>query len=239
MKEVTFSTSDHLKIHATLVMPEQASEPLPGVITFHGMTSSETGYVPLLEELAKRGIAGLAVSMRGHGKSEGDFNVATVTEAIGDAVAAYDFLISQSGVDASRIGLVGSSVGAILAALTTSQKPIRSIVFRAPAAYTEQMMRLSMADTMVNEGRQFHEITDLKDTPAGIAVSRFGGSLLVAASENDATIPLKISKGYLDIADNASKKELIIIEEATHTLTNPLWKEAFIRATVDWLANTL
>jgi len=138
------------------VLPEGSNKPIPAVMTFHGMTSSETGYIPLASALSARGIAGLTVNMRGHGNSEGDFKTATVSEAVNDALAAYDFLTSQPGIDRNRIGVVGSSVGAILAALATERRSIASLVLRAPAAYTEQMMKISMAETMINEDRQFH-----------------------------------------------------------------------------------
>ncbi len=65
------------------------------------MTSSETSYLPLAKRLADSGIAGLAISMRGHGESEGDFNQATVAEAVSDALAAYDFSASRADIDAS------------------------------------------------------------------------------------------------------------------------------------------
>jgi len=118
--------------------------------------------------------------------------------------------------------MVGSSVGAILAAMASEQRPVRSLVFRAPAAYTPEMMQLSMAGTMTNEGRQFHEIKKLEDTPAGQAIKMFRGNLFVVASEKDVIIPPAITSGYLDIAKNSNKRELLTIERATHTLTTPV-----------------
>lgn len=238
MQEVSF-LSDNLNIHAILVMPDNTTELIPGVIIFHGMTSSETGYIPLATKLTKHGVAVLAVTMRGHGKSDGDFHKSTVAEAISDALAAYDFIITQPGIDAKRIGMIGSSVGAILAGFATEQRPVRSVIFRAPAAYTKDMMQLSMAETMVNEGKQFHEIIDLASTPAGNAISKFTGSILVVASEDDVIIPLNISKSYVDIASHADKKELFIIDGATHTLTQPEWKETFNQKVVNWFKETL
>ena len=90
MQKVSFKSGD-VTIRGTLAVPNEGNKPFPGVIIFHGMTSSEAGYIPLIETLARNGIAGLAINMRGHGDSEGDFNKATVAEAINDAVAAYDF----------------------------------------------------------------------------------------------------------------------------------------------------
>jgi len=238
MQKVTFQ-SNGLSIHGTLVKPSSHEKPYPGIIIFHGMTSSEKGYIPLAEGLADQEIAGLAISMRGHGESDGDFNKATVAEAINDGIAAYDFLVSQPGIDANRIGLVGSSVGAILAAITSSQRTVQSIVFRAPAAYTTQMMQLSMAGTMLNESNQFHEITDLASTPAGKAITNFSGSLLVIASENDTMIPSKITKGYFYISRRLKQKEYFVIKNAPHQLKDQKQKQILFDKTVEWFKQTL
>lgn len=237
MSQVVFK-SDDLNIHGTLIMPSSPG-PVPGVIIFHGMTSSEKGYVPLAAELAEHGIAGLAICMRGHGESEGDFNKSTVEEAVNDALAAYDFLSKQAGIDVTRIGMVGSSVGAILAAMASKKRAVRSIIFRAPAAYTLDMMQLSMAGTMTNEAEQFHEIHNLSETPAGQAIEKFKGSFLVAASEKDTIIPSNVTQGYVDIAKNASQKGLLVIKGATHTLTEPVWKKTFFDSAVSWFESTL
>lgn len=231
--------SNGLTMHGTLAIPEFGNKLVPGVIIFHGMTSSEQGYIPLAIRLAEAGVAGLAISMRGHGQSEGDFNKEIVAEATQDAVSAYDFLVKQPGIDADRVGMVGSSVGAILAGMATTERDVKSLVFRAPAAYTTEMMRLSMAETMTDESRQFYEIDDLTSTPAGAATEKFKGCLLVVASEHDAIIPLSVSRGYIDVAKHATSKRLTIIEGAPHTLSMPRWKEAFTRETLDWFGETL
>jgi dienelactone hydrolase len=111
MRKVAF-LSNNVTIHGTLCIPQFTNSLLPGVIIFHGMTSSEDSYVALAELLAKHGMAALAISMRGHGESGGDFTMSTVDEAIADGLAAYDFLTNQTAVDVDRIGLLGSSVGA-------------------------------------------------------------------------------------------------------------------------------
>ncbi len=239
MEVVTF-LSDNLIINATLVLPNDKTNKHSGVVIFHGMNSSKASYVGLAQELASYyGIAALAVSMRGHGESEGDFNRSTVGEALNDALVAYDFLVAQPRIDTSRIGLTGSSVGAILAATTTTERPVKSMVLRAPAAYTREMMKLSMADTMVNEGRQFHEITNLPQTLAGQAITDFSGSLLIIASGKDHIIPATITTGYLEIARKTNKKELLTLQGAPHNLSGTQWKEQCNRVICEWFADTL
>ncbi|HEX4774242.1 MAG TPA: alpha/beta fold hydrolase [Candidatus Saccharimonadales bacterium] len=237
MQKVVFQSGE-LKLSGTLALPEVV-EPVAGVVLFHGMTSSENSYAPLAESLAAQGIAGLAVSMRGHGDSEGGFATCTVAEAINDGLAAYDFLTSHQAIDASRIGLLGSSVGAILALITTEKRNVKSLVLRAPAVYTPEMLQLSMADTMTNEGSQFHEVNDLLKTPAGKAVAVYTGNLLVIASENDTIIPASVTNDYIGIADKAGRKELIVLQGAPHNLSGTAWKDECNRIASDWFASTL
>lgn len=238
MQKVNFE-SNGVGISATLAMPDIAYELLSGVVIFHGMTSSENSAIPLAASLADIGIAGLSVSMRGHGESGGDFSQSTVAEATGDGLAAYDFLANTSGIDSNRIGIVGTSVGAILAATTSEQRDVKSMVFRSPAAYTDEMMHLTMAEIMHNEGRLFHEIRDIENTPAGRAVAKFTGSLLVVASEKDAIIPPTISNAYLVMATAAFRKKLVVLEGAPHDLTGTKWKDVYYSVAREWLSDTL
>ncbi|MBP6880246.1 alpha/beta fold hydrolase [Candidatus Saccharibacteria bacterium] len=239
MQKISFQ-SDNLTIRGTLVFPGgEITEPLPGVIIFHGMTSSENSYIPLAELLAKDGMVGLAISMRGHGRSDGDFNKETVAAATNDALAAYDFLAELPIIDINKIGMVGSSVGAILAATATSGRDIASLVLRAPAAYTSEMMQISMAATMTNEEKQFHEIEKLSATPAGKCIEKFGGDLLVVASEKDHLIPTSITEGYIDTANHASTKKLEIIKGASHQLINLVWQKEFNQLAVNWFKKSL
>jgi fermentation-respiration switch protein FrsA (DUF1100 family) len=101
------------------------------------------------------------------------------------------------------------------------------------------MMRISMADTMTNEGRQFHEIKNLSDTPAGRAIEGFTGCFLVVASEKDAIIPATLTRGYVDLAKHAKQTKLVVIKDATHTLTERAWKQEFSRVALDWFTETL
>jgi len=59
------------------------------------------------------------------------------------------------------------------------------------------------------------------------------------ASENDAIIPPSVSEGYINIATKANDKRLLIIKDATHAFAEPLWKETFTQATLDWFSKTI
>jgi esterase/lipase len=238
MIDVTFS-SEGQKIDGSLILPSITKEKLPAVIFFHGMTSSKEKYVPIAETIAKEGIVGLALSLRGHGKSEGNFNKLTVSDLVNDGLTAYDFLISQPNIDEKRIGICGVSVGAAVASLVCAQRNVKSLAMRVPATYSDELMNMTLSQLMVNEEKIFKNMRDVSNTPAVKAISNFSGSLLVITSENDHIIPAEISDGYYLKAKRVRKKEKFEIKGATHNLTNENWKKQFTEEIIRWFKQTL
>lgn len=230
--------SEGQRIDGTLIMPENSGL-VPAVIFFPGMTSNQDGYVPIAQRLTQLGIAGLALSLRGRGTSEGDFNTLNIHDMMADGLTSYDFLIGREGIDIERIGICGASVGANVAALVSKDKKVKSLILRAPAIYSEQMMGMTFAETMAVEGKLFNNLDDVVDTPPVRAISQFQGSLLVIASGNDLIIPARMPEAYFSQALKASKKELVTLEGATHALREEGLREQFIAKTIEWFKETL
>ncbi len=136
--ELALTSADGFALKGTLTLPP-AKGKVPVVILAHQFGTDGSGWAPLAERLAARGIGILALDLRGHGASTqkagtevkvtADF--ATSAQAVGfdripgDLVQAAAWLRSQSGVDGRRIGLAGSSVGAFSALLAAAD--IRSV----------------------------------------------------------------------------------------------------------------
>ena len=237
-KQISF-LSERQKIRGTLFTPAKIKGKIPGVIFFHGMTSSEKGYIPIAEGLAKKGICAMTLSIRGHGNSEGDFNQLKVPNGIQDGLNAYDFLAKYYFIDTNKIGLCGSSVGAVIACMVSRQKKVRSLILKAPAIYTKKMMTMTYAQTMIREGQMFKEIKNPTDTPAIKALSNFKGSLLAVLSEKDNVIPNKMQEKYLLNAKKVLRKKKIVIKNANHSLKNTKWRQEFISGMEDWFMKTL
>lgn len=223
----------------SLFVPEKIAGKIPGVLFLHGMTSSEKNYIPLAEEMVKMGFAALTVNLRGHGTSEGEFNTLTIGDGFKDALAAYDFLVSQEVVDKNRMGICGGSLGGALAVLVCRLRPVRSLVLRAPAVYTPEMVGMTYQKIMSDEGKIFYSIEDLSQTESIQAIEKFPGSLLVIQSEKDQIIPQFISQAYTDYAKSSKVKKLDTISDATHELFQPEWREKFKSLAYNWFKETL
>ena len=106
-EKIYFSSVD-IKLHGIIYLPNGEGR-FPGVVMCNGMASDHRSMRPCAQQLARQGIATLALDLRGHGKSNG-----TLDGGIGqDVAAAYNVLKNHSRVDSECIGLVGHSMGAL------------------------------------------------------------------------------------------------------------------------------
>ena len=128
-EKIDFPSVD-IKLHGIIYLPKGEGR-FPGVVMCHGMASDHRSMRPCAQQLARRGIATLALDLRGHGKSNG-----TLDGDIGqDVVAACNILKSHVKVDGERIGLVGHSMGALacLYAATMRNKVKAVVLLSIPA----------------------------------------------------------------------------------------------------------
>ena len=124
-REVTFTTPDGFVLKGTLKVPARQGR-CPVVILAHQFQATRAGWQPLVEALNAKGIATLALDLRGHGQST-QRGGATVEAAKDMAEAArtvrFDKLPEdllqvaqwarrQPELDSRRLALAGSSLGA-------------------------------------------------------------------------------------------------------------------------------
>lgn len=116
-RDVDLKAGDGTRLKATYFA---AAKPGPGVVLLHMCNSQRKAWAALGEQLATQGIHAIAIDYRGYGESGGTpFNELPQAERQrisqqqwpGDVDAAFDFLVSQPGVDRSRIGAAGGSCG--------------------------------------------------------------------------------------------------------------------------------
>ncbi|MFO1161712.1 MAG: alpha/beta fold hydrolase [Reyranellaceae bacterium] len=110
--------------------PQAGRPPYPAVILLHGFAGHAHNLVGPARLTSANGYAVLALSLRGWLGSEGESDQGLRQPL--DILAAIDWLAKRPLVDASRIGLVGSSMGGQVALLAAAHKP----PIRAVASYS-------------------------------------------------------------------------------------------------------
>ncbi len=130
------------RVPVLMVRPEGVTGRLPVVIVLHGTGGKKEGMWNWLEHLAHRGFLAVAIDGRFHGeRNGGNSDTTAYNEAIyqayqaktgdyqahpfffdncWDVMRTIDYLVTRPDVDASRIGLVGTSKGGIEAYLTAA-----------------------------------------------------------------------------------------------------------------------
>jgi dipeptidyl aminopeptidase/acylaminoacyl peptidase len=256
MQKPLYFENDDCLIAGTLHVPN-GEGPWPGVIFCHGFTGSRLEshflFVAASRALAERGIASLRFDFRGSGESEGEFVEMTPSAEISDARRAFHVLAQQPEVDASHMGIVGLSLGGLVAACTAGvEHRARSVVLWAAVA---DMARVVNASSTPENEREFASQgwTDLAGHKLGRAfiqdmathdpVSRIAeadSALLIIHGSDDQSVNVEDAETFYSKAQRPGREVAkLIIEGADHTFNRVSWTETVIRATADWLEKTL
>ena len=122
-RDVDLEAGDGVTLKATYTSP---GRPGPGMLLVHQCNMDRTSWSDIAAELVGAGVHVLALDLRGFGDSGGagisSGFPAFLQKSTADVDMAYDYLASQSGVDASRVGIGGASCGAMLTADLASRR---------------------------------------------------------------------------------------------------------------------
>jgi fermentation-respiration switch protein FrsA (DUF1100 family) len=149
-EDVTFENqAAGITLAGTLTLPE-GNGPFPAAIMITGSGGQNRdeelmGHKPFLviaDYLTRNGIAVLRLDDRGIGKSTGDMKNGTTADYATDSRAAFKYLQKNSKINPAKIGLIGHSEGAIIAAMMASEMPAVSfiVMLGGPAMPGEQVL---------------------------------------------------------------------------------------------------
>lgn len=124
-----------ITLAGTITLP-QGKGPHPAVLLLTGSGPQDRdqtilGHKPFLvlaDYLTRQGFAVLRLNDRGTGKSGGDFATATTADFASDAEAAFNYLKNQPSINKKKVGLLGHSEGALLAAKVAAKYPETAFV---------------------------------------------------------------------------------------------------------------
>ena len=188
--------SGALRIKAFTVRPDVAGR-LPAVMLNHGGTDGVTWATKQrARDLAQSGFAVFASAYRGEGGSDGQIEIAA--GEVDDVLEGMKWFSKQAYVDANRIGMLGSSHGALIGLLAAARSSqIKALVFAygvadiyAWYAYLVQSKQLGMdalTSRVYGNGPQ--------DKPQNF-LQRHG---LRVVPQLQSTMPILIQQGGLDV----------------------------------------
>lgn len=158
-----------------LVLPAGGA-PAPAVLLIAGSGPQDrdetvAGHRPFLvlsDALARAGIASLRMDKRGVGQSAGDFATATITDFAQDAGAAFDWLLGQPGIEATRVAMLGHSEGGLTAPLAAAGRAVAALVLMAgPGVPMDRIIRTQSATLAAQNGASPAELAQMDQALAG------------------------------------------------------------------------
>jgi len=239
MESVTFQ-SDGLKIRGNLHLPRKNS---PCVVSLHGLEGDkDRGKWPkIASELHRGGYACLRFNFRGCGegreRSEGKFEDLTLTGRIRDYKSALDFLQNSGRVDPDRIGVIGSSLGGMVA-IAAEEKRVKAMVTLA-APYKIPRYERPLIPKKVGKfyelpsGRKFKQkfYEDMRGYDLRESV-RKTPPILIIHGDSDEIVPLSHAQILFNHAREPKKLE--VIPGADHVFSNPRHLRKVARLALGW-----
>ena len=214
----------------------RGAEPMPCVVACHGLRASKDSdkYLLLGEVFAAAGLALARFDFRGSGESEGLAEEdTTVASRVEDVLAVLAFLRAHARLD-GRFGLLGSSMGGLVAlhARHALAEPIPVVTWNAPASLTELANDVSIEETGLGVAFAIEfSLGAYALAPRGL------GRHLVIQAEADDVVPLE--HGVVLHAHAVEPCELVLIPGADHRLTDMEHRREAVARSLAWFQRFL
>ena len=242
------------RIAATIHIPE--ATPAPGLVMCHGFTGHRIEahflFVKAARAFCEAGLNVLRFDFRGSGESDGRFRDMTIGGEIDDALVALEALRAEPTADPDRIGLLGLSLGGLVAACAAGRDGnVRALVLWSAVAEMAELVEARWrmpirADRIDPRGcydHGAHEIgagflLDCARINPLQEVTGHSGPVLVVHGSDDLAVPPQHARRYMSAVPSDDAR-LHVIPGADHTFSTVELERRVIDLTRDWLADRL
>ena len=232
------------KIPATWLQPE-SSDPTPLVLLVHGHggTRHEAGgFTRVAQALGEQGIASIRMDFPGCGDSTEPFSHNNLSNMMLDVIAAKTYAMTQGNIDASRVAMLGFSMGGRLAMLLTEgNQDYAALAMWAPAGingagdmvkYLGGPRRYEEMKTQArNEGYApfttfwgqkqqlgLQWFLDMETSKPLDAIYEYTGDVFVLYGDQDDVVPPRVSELVITNAKKAATVKRYVVKGADHGL---------------------
>ncbi len=240
MKESVTFISDGLKLQGNLAVPYEG---VPCVVALHGLTGDkDEGMWPVVSsELYDSGYACFRFNFRscgtGEERSEGEFEDIKLSNRIRDFKKSLDILEKKDVIDADRIGVVGLSLGGMVAIAARDDRTKAIVTLGSPykiPRYDEPRIPEKSGDYYVlpsgerfkkdfyEDMKRYDLLEDVREAPP----------ILIVQGGSDEIVPVEHAEILHESASEPKKLE--IIEEADHVFTDGGSLNRAIDLIVEW-----
>lgn len=161
-EDITYETPDGLTLNAYFIPPDPSTNGAT-LIYVHGLTGNRQSFLPQAQTTIEMGYGALLVALRAHDTSEGDVTTLGVNE-VNDIEGAITYLQSRTDVNAEHLGIVGQSLGCMVAIPAAAQLPEIDVLIGQSC----------MADFRQNMDNAIREIVGLPPFPFAPLIAFFG-----------------------------------------------------------------
>jgi dienelactone hydrolase len=236
-------------IRGTVYRPSAAGR-VPTVLLLHGFTGQriEAGFffVQLGRTLAQRGIAAVTFDFLHSGESDGSFSQMLVSGQIKDALRMSAWLLGQPFADRSRLGLLGFSLGGLVASCVVGELgQYKALVLLAPTT-ASNLCRVAGeapdgAPVTVGPHTLHPEFfRDLKTLNPVAQSALHPRATLLVQGEADTAVTPAVSQAYVDAMTRAGVPLTVErVAEADHAFGKPPHRQAVLSTVSQWLGRAL
>ena len=227
-------------IPAVVTLPE-GEGPFPAVVLNHGHGGSKdenVGFIGVADALAEAGIASIRMDFPGCGESTESFKLNTLTNMEADSDAAKDYLVANYPVDGERLGILGYSMGGLIASEITEREdnPYKAVALLAGALVKIEELApnlfgdIAVYDALRSEAMEngyatftnIYETTldlskewflDLEASDGIKSISGYEGDVLIVYGDKDTMVPDYMNQAIIDVLEDA---EVVVVPGADH-----------------------
>ncbi len=230
-----------------------AARRYPTIMMWHGFTGSRVEphrlFVKTARRLAEEGFIVARFDFVGSGESDGEFADVTPQTEIQDALQVMHWMGAQAGVDRTKMGLIGLSLGGFVSACAASRsEQIKALVLWAATASISRSLALRVtpeaeaflakngfvdwygnivSQAFFDDARKIDPLKELEN---------YNGAALVLHGDDDTTVTLDHAQDYHRAMPQS---KLHIIQNADHTFNRTDWEKELIKTTITWLKQNL